>query len=204
MCFVFVFAALLEYAAVNYTYWGARAKKKKKEKKQREKEEKENSVLLAASAAPPPTVSGSAGKGLRLIHITAFSACVCGRWLRCSAEIEKFLSLRWRSPLWNPQTAAASVNEPLFTLDAAVCVFRSGLRQHRDRKFSISLQKRNRLPQMRAENAVMWMSLKAPCSGWLAMDSVTRLGDLWHFGQLFKAWGNNYFAKIAHIFRQIL
>ena len=31
---------------------------------------------------------------LKLIHITAFSACVCGRQLRCSAEIEKFLSLR--------------------------------------------------------------------------------------------------------------
>ena len=30
-------------------------------------------------------------------------------------------------------------------------------------------------------------------------DSVTRLGDLLHFGQLFKACGNNYFAQIDHI-----
>ena len=29
--------------------------------------------------------------------------------------------------------------------------------------------------------------------------SVTRLGDLLHFGQLCKACGNNYFAQIAHI-----
>jgi len=28
---------------------------------------------------------------------------------------------------------------------------------------------------------------------------MTRLGDLLHFGQLFKACDNNYFAQIAHI-----
>ena len=32
--------------------------------------------------------------------------------------------------------------------------------------------------------------------------SVTRLGNLLHFGQLFKAYGNNYFVQIAHISRQ--
>ena len=34
--------------------------------------------------------------------------------------------------------------------------------------------------------------------------SVTRLGDLLHFGQPFKACGKNYFAQIAHIFRIFL
>ena len=31
---------------------------------------------------------------------------------------------------------------------------------------------------------------------------MTRLGDLLHIGQLFKACGNNYFAQIAHPFIQ--
>ena len=34
--------------------------------------------------------------------------------------------------------------------------------------------------------------------------SVTRLGDLLDFGQLFKGFGNNYFAQILHILRQFL
>ena len=42
-----------------------------------------------------------------------------------------------------------------FTLVAAVCGFRSGLRQHRDWNFSISAEQRNRLPQTHTENAVM-------------------------------------------------
>ena len=34
--------------------------------------------------------------------------------------------------------------------------------------------------------------------------SVTRLGDLLDFGQVFKAYGNNQFAQISHILRQFL
>ena len=39
---------------------------------------------------------------------------------------------------------------------------------------------------------------------WSALFSVTRLGNFLHFGQLFKAFGNNYFTQIAHIVEQIL
>ena len=34
--------------------------------------------------------------------------------------------------------------------------------------------------------------------------SMTRLGNFLHFGQLFKSFGNNYFAQISHILKQFL
>ena len=34
--------------------------------------------------------------------------------------------------------------------------------------------------------------------------SVTRLGNLFDFGQVLKAFGNNYFAQISHILRHFL
>ena len=36
------------------------------------------------------------------------------------------------------------------------------------------------------------------------LSSVTRVGDLLDFGQLFEAFGNNYFAQNSHILRQFL
>ena len=35
---------------------------------------------------------------------------------------------------------------------------------------------------------------------WDVVVGVTRLGDLLHFGQLFKAHGNNYFAQSVNTF----
>ena len=49
MCFVFVFAALLEYAAVNYTYWGARAKRKNKRIKQKQNSEADMDYQVIAT-----------------------------------------------------------------------------------------------------------------------------------------------------------
>ena len=39
---------------------------------------------------------------------------------------------------------------------------------------------------------------------WMSASSVTRFGNFLHFGQPFKAGGNNYFTQITHIVRQFL
>ena len=53
-----------------------------------------------------------------------------------------------------------------------------------------------------SSNALAWR-LKWLWHVWLS-GSVTRYGDLLDFGQLFKAFGNNYFAQISHSLRQFL
>ena len=53
-------------------------------------------------------------------------------------------------------------------------------------------------------NSVIQCDCLVKCVPGNVADSVTRLGDLLDFGQLFKAFGNNYFVQIAHILRQFL
>ena len=48
MCFVFVFAALLEYAAVNYLYWGTRTKRRKR-KSHEDADERRVSLVRSCS-----------------------------------------------------------------------------------------------------------------------------------------------------------
>ena len=78
-------------------------------------------------------------------------------------DYQKFPMFYLKFPIFYqkvPNVLSKYSNKGWFTLDAAVCVYRSGLRQRKDRKFSISLRKRNHLPQTHAENAEMWMTLK--------------------------------------------
>ena len=51
----------------------------------------------------------------------------------------------------------------------------------------------------RARNLSLWRNKKMP-----PPSSVTRLGDILDFGQLFKAFGNNQFAPIFPILKQLL
>ena len=49
-----------------------------------------------------------------------------------------------------------------------------------------------------------YLTLKMEISSFSLTTSVTRLGDLLDFGQLFKAFGNIYVAQISYILRKIL
>ncbi|VVD03449.1 unnamed protein product [Leptidea sinapis] len=68
MSFVFVFAALLEYAAVNYTYWGARARKRAKLKNR--------DLSASTSVEKDLRTSDSASHKPRMMHALRKSATV--------------------------------------------------------------------------------------------------------------------------------
>ena len=50
----------------------------------------------------------------------------------------------------------------------------------------------------------MAKTLQSQCITLQNIISVARLGDFLNFGQIFKAFGSNYFAQISHILRQFL
>ena len=66
---------------------------------------------------------------------------------------------------------------------------------------------KNSIVQNREEERPFWRKDQAQEWGLFSIpntSSVTRLGDLLHFGQLFKAFGNNLFAQIFQILSQFL
>lgn len=68
MSFIFVFAALLEYAAVNYTYWGARAKKKPKKNK------------------AEPQITGSLKVPAEILFFLSFSFVISGKIISAKSD----------------------------------------------------------------------------------------------------------------------
>ena len=66
---------------------------------------------------------------------------------------------------------------------------------------------KNSIVQNREEERPFWRKDQAQEWGLFSIpntSSVTRLGDLLHFGQLFKAFGNNIFTQISYILWQFL
>ena len=61
VCFVFVFTALLEYAAVNYTYWGTRNERKSRRVRRQIRQLEDDAKVCAPVGALQP--------GLQLIFI---------------------------------------------------------------------------------------------------------------------------------------